>query len=374
MEQMRDLHHSPFDRVRLGEPCHILLRRSWPLMVAGLTLESEVGRVPELPRQHLAAIPGWAALRGLLVHGVALRDRLAEPASAEVDSVHTVSELVAWIDGQGDEWWRSLLAEAAGRGWAFYCQAADSAAEAARRREAWPKGPEEAGWWADRRLYDRRVRLQALLWETTEAELEPILASREAALGVLAQVLAPAAGLIDSRMPRLGRSERRLAPDLGRAFFEATGRPIEGLEPEELASVRQLVVVPTPGLAREDAVSVARTPRRWTLWVEGDELDQGVFTVDVGRVLAVLGDDLNRKILESLVAAGPGHALLLAERLPAHPSTLSRHLNAMADAGVLRVRPQGHKVVYHVNPGALAALTGWVAQLTSAGQDESLAQ
>lgn len=370
MGTLQEQHRPPFDRLRLGESCRVTVRRSWPLMVVGLMLESEAARVPELPRETLASLPGWPALRGLLLHGVALRDRLALESSPEFDAIHTLTGLIAWIAAQGEEWWRELLAEAALRGYSFYCRTADSEAEALRRQQAWPTGSEEPGWWADRQLLERRVRFQALLWEISEAELEPILINRQAALDVLARVLTPAASLIDRRMPRLGRSERRLAPDLRGAFLELTGRPLEGLEPDEVAEVRQLVVVPTPGLVRQDAVSVARTARRWTVWVEAERLDRAAAEVDIGHLLAVLGDDLNRKIVENLVTGGPGHALLLAERLPAHPSTLSRHLNAMADAGVLRVRPQGHKVVYHLNPAALDQLADWVRLMSLAQLDE----
>jgi hypothetical protein len=38
----------------------------------------------------------------------------------------------------------------------------------------------------------------------------------------------------------------------------------------------------------------------------------------------------------------------------------------MADAGVLRVRPLGHKVVYHLNPAALDLLSLWARQLNTA--------
>lgn len=365
MQEMRDVQRSPFDRLRLGEPCHITVRRCWPLMVAGLTLESEAARVPELPREELAAIPGWPALRGLLLHAVVLRDALATETSTDLDAIHTVAGLIDWIDQRAVDWWHQLLAAGAVRGWAFYCQAADSEAERVRRQRIWPVGAEGPGWWRDSSLFDQRVRIQALLWEITEAELEPVLSDRQHALAVLANVLQPAARLIDAVMPRLGRNERRVAPDLAQAFWTMTGRPLQDVTPGELADVRHLVVVPTPGLTRQDAVSVARRPDRWTVWVAADATDLGAQTVDISRILVALGDDLNTQIVENLSAQGPAHALLLAERLPAHPSTLSRHLNAMADAGVLRVRPQGHKVVYHLNPAALDRLATWARQLNA---------
>ncbi len=363
---MPEVQRPPFDRLRLGEPCHIVVRRSWPLMVAGLTLESEAARVDELPREALAAVPGWPAFRALLLHAVALRDQLALEPAVELDAIHTVAGLIEWIGQRGVEWWHQLLASAAIRGWAFYCQAADSEVERLERQRTWPLGPEGPGWWRDVRLFERRIRLQALLWEITEPELEQVLSDREGALAVVAQVLQPAADLIDAKMPRLGRSERRVASDLAQAFLTMTGRPLVAADPGEWAAVRHLVVVPTPGLARQDAVSVARTPSSWTVWVGADTGETAAQPADVGRILAALGDDLNKQIVESLSAEGPAHALLLAERLPAHPSTLSRHLNAMADAGVLRVRPLGHKVVYHLNPAALDLLSLWARQLNAA--------
>ncbi len=368
MQEMTDAQRSPFDRLRLGEPCHVVVRRCWPLMVAGLTLESEAGRVPELPREDLATIPGWPVLRGLLVHGMVLRDTLAAEPSTDLDAIHTVAGLIDWLEQRGVDWWHELLADGASRGWAFYCQAADSEPERRRRLGQWAKGGEAPGWWHDHSLFDQRVRAQALLWEITEQELAPLLSDRAQALAIVAKVLQPAARLIDAATPRLGRSERSVAPDLAQAFWTMTGRPLTGMTADELSGVRHLVVVPTPGLARQDAVSVGRRPDRWTVWVGAEAADLGAKPADVSRILAALGDDLNAQIVENLSTQGPAHALLLADRLPAHPSTLSRHLNAMADAGVLRVRPQGHKVVYHLNPQALDRLANWVRQLNT---DES---
>lgn len=81
---------------------------------------------------------------------------------------------------------------------------------------------------------------------------------------------------------------------------------------------------------------------------------------------AALGDGTRRRILE-LLADGeqPVGTLVLAlavERSISQPA-VSQHLRVLRDAGLVRVRPDGTRRLYMLNPEAVDAATGWLTSL-----------
>ena len=356
MEHVQDPHAngwpaaSRVETLSLADPCVVWLRPSWPLMVVGGLVVADAA--PHADSVALADIVGWPALRALLLHGVVLRDGLALLPSAELDRAHTPHELLRVIERLGERWWQSLLIRGARQGW--------------RHREAHAPAADRAGLgaaWAAAGAWRARVLLQATLWPVAAAEVAALVDSPAECLEVLEAVLGRVGQFIDDRAPRLPRAERRTYADAGHAFRHLVGR---SLGPgAESRGVRDVTAVPTPGLA--GAIPIARLGQRWTVWIPLD-VSSAESPPDVHRTLALLGDPLNQQVVEQL-AGGPSYAQALAPTLSTHASTLSRHLTALADAGIVRVRPEGHRVWYHLHAPALQAVENWATQVRTAAAE-----
>ncbi|CAN5299477.1 metalloregulator ArsR/SmtB family transcription factor [soil metagenome] len=75
--------------------------------------------------------------------------------------------------------------------------------------------------------------------------------------------------------------------------------------------------------------------------------------------IAALGDPTRRRILELLVAGELG-AGELADEFPVSRPAVSRHLRVLRDAGLVRVRIDGQRRVYAVDPRPLAEFDAWL--------------
>jgi DNA-binding transcriptional ArsR family regulator len=348
------------ESLEAGDPCRVWIRPSWPLIALELLVVSDVA--PAQLRTLADQVPGWRTVRALILHGVALRDAVAMGPDA-VDAVRTPSRLRRWIEDQGPTWWESLLAEAAGQGLAYRRQQ-----DARRTGDAVEEslGPGCDGR-HDRAAWRELVLRQALAWGVDEAMVSPFVDPVDGAsrcLDVIEAALACVAD--DATRAADGMEVRQLqAPTAAHALEHLTGRPIRGPLAAEMGSVRELIIVPTPGLVQE--WPVARRQHRWTVWAEMRR-DAAAQQVDPTALLVALGDPLNVRIVEA-VARAPGYALQLAAQLSSHASTLSRHLNQLAEAGWLLPDPRGHRVVYRLNPAAAEALERWTAML--GGHDQS---
>ncbi len=78
------------------------------------------------------------------------------------------------------------------------------------------------------------------------------------------------------------------------------------------------------------------------------------------EALAALADPTRREIV-ALLAAGERGAGELAAHFPVSRPAVSRHLRVLREAGLVRVRAEGQRRVYALDPGPLSELDAWLA-------------
>lgn len=88
-----------------------------------------------------------------------------------------------------------------------------------------------------------------------------------------------------------------------------------------------------------------------------DELRQAVF--------AALADPSRRDLIEILIDEGAQTPTQLAERLGMSRQGASKHLQILADAGLVTVRQRGREKYYHLTPEPLQAASLWIATLAA---------
>ena len=87
-----------------------------------------------------------------------------------------------------------------------------------------------------------------------------------------------------------------------------------------------------------------------------DVPDAGV----LDRLFGVLADPTRRRILETLVHAGPRTATELAGDFTITRQAVVKHLQVMADAGMVASERTGHDVRYRATTDCLAAAVTWL--------------
>ena len=95
--------------------------------------------------------------------------------------------------------------------------------------------------------------------------------------------------------------------------------------------------------------------------------------VPIEKVFEVLADPTRRTVVE-LLGSGPLRPGELAAKAGASPPTMSRHLRALLDAGVVRderLPNDARARVFHLRPEAVVAVQAWLDQL-QAQWDEQL--
>ena len=78
------------------------------------------------------------------------------------------------------------------------------------------------------------------------------------------------------------------------------------------------------------------------------------------RTFDALGDPNRRAILELLRERGPLSAGEVASGFDVSRPAVSQHLAVLRDAGLVRVRPEGTRRVYSLDPAGLTGLRAWV--------------
>jgi DNA-binding transcriptional ArsR family regulator len=81
-----------------------------------------------------------------------------------------------------------------------------------------------------------------------------------------------------------------------------------------------------------------------------------------GAVFGALADPTRRRLL-STIAAQPATATELAGALPISRQAVVKHLNALAEAGLLERVPAGRQVRYRVTPAPLSEAVSWMAEV-----------
>ncbi|MEO1680549.1 MAG: metalloregulator ArsR/SmtB family transcription factor [Pseudomonadota bacterium] len=82
-------------------------------------------------------------------------------------------------------------------------------------------------------------------------------------------------------------------------------------------------------------------------------------------VITALADPTRRTILETLRSEGEISVGALAARLPVSRPAVSQHLRVLSEAGLLRVRIDGTRRVYRLDPGGAEELRAWLDAMWS---------
>ena len=77
-------------------------------------------------------------------------------------------------------------------------------------------------------------------------------------------------------------------------------------------------------------------------------------------VFGALADPTRRAIIESLFRSGEATATQLAEVFPVTRQAVTKHLVALADAGLVSTERVGREQRYHLVPSALAEAKDWI--------------
>ena len=75
--------------------------------------------------------------------------------------------------------------------------------------------------------------------------------------------------------------------------------------------------------------------------------------------LSALADPIRREVVD-LLAGGELAAGDLADRFPVSRPAISRHLRVLREAGLVRVRSDGRRRFYALDPGPLRELDSWL--------------
>jgi DNA-binding transcriptional ArsR family regulator len=92
----------------------------------------------------------------------------------------------------------------------------------------------------------------------------------------------------------------------------------------------------------------------------------------VGPIFSALSDPNRRYVVEALAERGEATATELATELPVTRQAVSKHLNALEDAGLVEGTRAGREVRYRLTPGNLDAAVSWIERV-GAQWDERLA-
>lgn len=77
------------------------------------------------------------------------------------------------------------------------------------------------------------------------------------------------------------------------------------------------------------------------------------------EALAALADPVRRELVE-LLAGGEVAAGELADRFPVSRPAISRHLKVLRSAGLVKVRAEGRRRLYALDPRPLRELDDWL--------------
>lgn len=86
-------------------------------------------------------------------------------------------------------------------------------------------------------------------------------------------------------------------------------------------------------------------------------------SADVGRLLAALADETRRGIVDRLADGDTPTATELARDLPMSRQAVTKHLQLLADAGLVTSRREGRETRYELRPGPLDAADAWLARV-----------
>jgi DNA-binding transcriptional ArsR family regulator len=80
---------------------------------------------------------------------------------------------------------------------------------------------------------------------------------------------------------------------------------------------------------------------------------------------SAIGDPTRRRMLDLLLAEGPGTATTLSARLPVTRQAVSKHLGVLDRVGLVHVTPTGREMRYQVDERQLARAAAQLADVGS---------
>ena len=87
--------------------------------------------------------------------------------------------------------------------------------------------------------------------------------------------------------------------------------------------------------------------------------------MDPLRVFAALGDETRLEVLNRLAESGPASASALAADMPVTRQAISKHLNALEEAGLVRRARHGREIRYRVESASLDDVARWATRVGS---------
>lgn len=89
------------------------------------------------------------------------------------------------------------------------------------------------------------------------------------------------------------------------------------------------------------------------------------------RVFAALADSTRRRLLTTLAESSPKTATQLARDFPITRQGIIKHLDLLADAGLVQAKAQGREKRYSLSPEPLESVSAWIEAI-GAQWDERL--
>ena len=83
----------------------------------------------------------------------------------------------------------------------------------------------------------------------------------------------------------------------------------------------------------------------------------------IDRVFAALGDAGRRSLVEAVATRGTATATELAAELPVTRQAVTKHLTALADAGLVERERAGRETLYRLTPAPLEDAIAWMARV-----------
>ncbi len=84
---------------------------------------------------------------------------------------------------------------------------------------------------------------------------------------------------------------------------------------------------------------------------------------DPEYVFDALGDPTRRRVVVQLGSLGSATPTQLAQHLPISRQAISKHLDMLADAGLVAFERHGRETVYRLTPERFTDAVGWIAHV-----------
>lgn len=90
---------------------------------------------------------------------------------------------------------------------------------------------------------------------------------------------------------------------------------------------------------------------------------------DAAPLFAALGDETRLRLLDRLGAAGPLSSTRLSSDSPVSRQAITKHLEVLAEAGLVRSRRQGRERIWELEPQRLADAHQYLERLSRQRDD-----